>query len=67
MKSDKTAYAGGLTQKKDLTDDEIAELQAQVQKAYESLTLTTNYEQTAEDADLIIEAIAEDPEQKIAF
>ena len=31
------------------------------------MTLTTSYEEAAADADLIIEAIAENPEQKIAF
>ena len=43
------------------------EYKEQAQKAFDSLTLTTSYEEAADDADLIIEAIAEDPEQKIAF
>ena len=67
MKTDKAAYCRGLSKKTDLTDEEIDALKEQAQKAFDSLTLTTSYEEAAEDADLIIEAIAEDPEQKIAF
>ena len=36
-------------------------------KGYESLVLTNSYEEACKDADLVIEAIAENPEQKIAF
>ena len=67
MKTDKIAYCRGLSKKTDLTADEIDELKVQAQNAFDSLTLTTSYEEAADDADLIIEAIAENPEQKIAF
>lgn len=67
MKTDPTAYCKGLTKKADLSDEEIDQLKKQAQDAYDSLILTNSYEEAAKDADLIIEAIAEDPEQKIAF
>ncbi len=47
--------------------DKINELKTKVEKAYENITLTTSYSEAGDDADLVIEAIAEDPEQKIAF
>lgn len=67
MKTDPTAYCRGLTSKTDLNDEELDALKEQAQAAYDNLTLTTSYEEAAADADLIIEAIAENPEQKIAF
>ena len=65
MKTDTSAYCRGLTDKTDLSDPELDELKQKAQTAYDSLTLTTSYEDAAADADLIIEAIAENPEQKI--
>ena len=67
MKTDASAYCRGLSKKTNLTEEEIDELKKQAQDAYDSLTLTNSYEEAAADADLIIEAIAENPEQKIAF
>ena len=67
MKTDASAYCRGLTKKTDLSDEELDELKQKAQKAYESLILTTSYEEAAADADLIIEAIAENPKEKIAF
>jgi len=67
MKTNPDAYCRGLADKKDLSDEEIDELKDNVVKAYDNLFLTTSYEEAAEDADYVIEAIAEDPEQKIAF
>ena len=67
MKTDANAYCRGLAKKTDLSAEELDELKDQAQKAYESLTLTTSYEEAAKDADLIIEAIAENPKEKIAF
>ena len=67
MKTDKTAYCRGLSKKTDLSAEELDGLKKQAQDAYDSLTLTNSYEEAAADADLIIEAIAENPEQKIAF
>ena len=67
MKTDKSAYCRGLAKSPDVSAEELDALKEQAQKAYDSLTLTTSYEEAAADADLIIEAIAENPEQKIAF
>lgn len=67
MKTDANAYCRGLTKKTDLSTEELDKLKEQAQKAYENLTLTTSYEEAAADADLIIEAIAENPKEKIAF
>lgn len=67
MKTDPSAYCRGLSKKTDLTAEELDELKKQAQDAYDSLTLTTSYEEAAKDADLIIEAIAENPQQKIDF
>ena len=67
MKTDKNAYCRGFTDKTELTNDEIDQLKQKVEKAYNNIELTTSYEEAACDADLIIEAIAEDPQQKIAF
>ena len=64
----KNIYIDTLEAKKtDLSDEELDELKQKAQDAYDNLTLTTSYEEAADDADLIIEAIAENPEQKIAF
>jgi 3-hydroxyacyl-CoA dehydrogenase len=67
MKTNKAAYARGLADSPDLSAEEIDKLKAQVQKAFDSLTFTTSYEEAGKDADLVIEAIAEDPAQKTAF
>ena len=67
MKTNPMAYCGGFTSEKSISDEEIDALKADAEKAYESIVLTTSYEEAAEDADLVIEAIAEDPEQKIQF
>ncbi|WP_448983607.1 3-hydroxyacyl-CoA dehydrogenase [Olsenella uli] len=47
-------------------DAGIDALKEQVERAHASLKLTTSYDEAA-DADLVIESIAEDPAQKIAF
>ena len=47
-------------------DAGIDALKEQVERVYASLKLTTSYDEAA-DADLVIESIAEDPAQKIAF
>ena len=64
MKTDKTAYCNGFTNKKDLTNKEIDELKIQLEKGYKELKLITKYEEACKDADLIIESIVEDPKQK---
>lgn len=67
FKTDKSQYCRGLARSPDVSAEEIDELIENAKNAYDSLILTTSYEEAAEDADLVIEAIAEDPEQKIAF
>lgn len=67
MKTNPSAYCRGFTDKTDLTNEEIEQLKTKVESAHNNIKLTTSYEEAAKDADLIIEAIAEDPEQKIPF
>ncbi len=67
MKTDANAYCRGLSKKTDLSDSEIDELKQNAEDAYNNIKLTTSYDEAASGADLIIEAIAENPEQKIAF
>lgn len=67
MKTDPAAYCRGLADKQDLTPSEIDELKARAEAAFDNLVYTTSYEEAAKDADLVIEAIAEDPAQKIPF
>ena len=67
MKTNPTAYCRGFSCESELSADKINDLKQKVEDAYDSITLTTSYEEAGKDADLVIEAIAEDPEQKIAF
>lgn len=67
MKTDPSAYANGLTDKKPLSGAEIDVLKLQVEDAYANLKLTTSFEEAAADCDLLIESIAEDPTEKITF
>lgn len=65
MKANPAAYARGLADSPELSDEQIEALKAQVEKAAESIVLTTSYDEAFGDADLVIEAIAEEPKQKI--
>ena len=65
MKTNPAAYARGLADSPELSDEQIEALKAQVEKAAESIVLTTSYDEAFGDADLVIEAIAEEPKQKI--
>lgn len=67
MKADKSKWAPGLSDTADLTDAQIDELKANADAASKNLKLTTSYDEAASDADLVIEAVAEDPAQKVAF
>lgn len=67
MKTDPAAYAYGLLPREGVTPEACDEAKARVEAAYEGLRLTTSYEEAFSDADLVIEAIAENPEEKIAF
>ena len=66
MKTNPAAYCRGLAPQ-GVTAEQLDELKAKVEQACESITYTTSYEEAAQAADLVIEAIAEEPEQKIAF
>lgn len=67
MKTDSSAYARGLADTPELTHEQIDELKEKVLSAYDNIVLTTSYEEACQDADLVIEAIAENPEEKVAF
>lgn len=66
MKKDPTIVRRGLADHP-LTSEEVDAEKKQMEKAAADITLTTSYEEAFHDADLVIEAIAEDPKQKIAF
>lgn len=65
MKTNPAAYARGLSDSKELSNEEIDALKEKVTKAHESIQLVTSYEEAFKDADLVIEAIAEIPQEKI--
>ena len=67
MKIDPAAYCRGLADTPELSVEEIEQLKQRAQQAFEGIVFTTSYEAAAKDADLVIEAIAEDPKQKDAF
>ena len=66
MKTNPAAYCRGLAAP-DASPEEIDALKAKVSRALENIYFTTSYEEAAFDADLVIEAIAEEPAQKTAF
>ena len=61
------AYARGLSKKYPLSVEEIEECKKTVEEAYKNILLTTSYEEAAKDTDLVIEAIAENIEEKESF
>ena len=61
------AYCRGLAPKRSLDYLEIEELIEQTAYAHKRIRFTTDYEEAAQNADLLIEAIAENPADKIAF
>lgn len=67
MKTDKTAYCRGLADNPDISDEKIDALKEKVETILDNIKLTASYEEACKDADLVVEAIAEDPVQKIAF
>ncbi|MGI6032174.1 MAG: 3-hydroxyacyl-CoA dehydrogenase [Coriobacteriales bacterium] len=60
-------YYGGLTDAEKLSDAEIDVLYAQTEKRLDSIKLTCDYAEAFGNADIVHEAIAEDPEQKEAL
>ncbi|MCI6547314.1 MAG: 3-hydroxyacyl-CoA dehydrogenase [Coriobacteriaceae bacterium] len=67
MKANPAAYAYGLCAKEDVTPEKCDELKQRAEHAYSAIRLTTSYDEAFKDADFVIEAIAETPEEKIAF
>ena len=67
MKENPAAYCRGLADSPDVSADRIDELRERAAAAARSIEFTTSYEEAARDADLVIEAIAEDPAQKTEF
>lgn len=67
MKTNPSAYCRGLASTPDLSAEQIDALKQNAQRAYESLTFTTSFDEAATDADLVVEAIAESLEEKEAF
>lgn len=67
MKTNPQTYCRGLAPSPDVSAGEIDQLKAQADAALNNITFTLSYEEAARDCDLVIEAIAENPEEKIAF
>ena len=67
MKSDPKAYAYGLIAQDEITPEKLDQLKDQVERAYSSLKLTSDWDEAFGDADFVIESVAENPEQKIEF
>ncbi|MBQ3339391.1 MAG: 3-hydroxyacyl-CoA dehydrogenase [Atopobiaceae bacterium] len=67
MKTNPAAYAYGLLPKDEVTPEACEAAKARVEAAYENLKLTISYEEAFSDADFVIESIAENPQEKIAF
>ena len=65
MKTNPMAYCRGLAAA-DATPDQLDELKERAAQAAQSIEFTTDFAKAA-DCDLLIEAVAEDPAQKIEF
>ncbi|MCR5630474.1 MAG: 3-hydroxyacyl-CoA dehydrogenase [Atopobiaceae bacterium] len=67
LKTNPKAYAYGLIAKEDITAEKLDELKGRVEEAYAHLKLTTDWDEAFNNADFVIESVAEEPKQKIAF
>lgn len=67
MKTNPQTYCRGLAPSPDVNAEEIDQLKARADAALNNITFTLSYEEAARDCGLVIEAIAENPEEKIAF
>ncbi len=67
LKTNPAAWCRGLTDSADVPAEKIDELIAQVDTAFDSIKLTCSYDEAFNDADLVIEAIAEVLTEKEAF
>lgn len=67
MKTNHAAYCRGLADSPELTEAQIDELIANAKHAMDRIEFTLSHEEAAKDADLVIEAIAENPAEKVEF
>lgn len=67
MKTNPAAYCRGLTDSPDLSPEEIDALIEKAAGAMGHIEFTLSHEEAAHDADLVIEAIAENPQEKVEF
>ena len=67
MKTNPAAYCRGLAPSPDPTNEQIDELIERAETAMDRINITLSHEEAAQDADLVIEAIAENPQEKIDF
>ncbi len=67
MKTNPAAYCRGLAESPDLTPEQIDEHIAKAASAMDRIEFTLSHEEAAKDADLVIEAIAENPQEKVEF
>lgn len=67
MKTNPAAYCRGLAESPEVTPEQIDELIAQAASAMDRIEFTLSHEEAAKDADLVIEAIAENPQEKVEF
>lgn len=65
--SGKVFPRGLITDSSTVNESDIDKLLKAVERAYKEIKLTTSLEEACNDADLIIESMAENPEAKIAF
>ena len=66
-KKDPAAYCRGLSDKKDLTEAEIDALEKTGTERLNSITIETDYDKAFSDADIVVECINENPDEKRAF
>ena len=67
MKTNPAAYCRGLADSPELTEAQIDELIENAAHAMDRIEFTLSHEEAAKDADLVIEAIAENPAEKVEF
>lgn len=67
MKSNPATCPDAFPKKDSYTDEEIERMKEDAIKAHDSIVLTTSYEEAFNDCDLVIEAIAEIPKEKVDF
>lgn len=67
MKTNPAAYCRGLAPSPDVTPEQIDALIEQAKTAMDRVHITLSHEEAAKDADIVIEAIAENPQEKIEF